>query len=110
MDVLPGELSSGFALEWSRSGLVTGDHEGNISIWKSVEQKPTLLKHKDAIEDTKWYDENVIVSVGGGAGMQLWDLREKTLVKEVRTTHSQKKDVFAVSINPLHRQFILTGG
>lgn len=35
--LLSEEMGEGFALEWKAQGLVSGDFEGNIRVWKDVE-------------------------------------------------------------------------
>ena len=38
-------VGDGFALEWSMFGLLTGDHDGNIILWKNIEEKPLVLNY-----------------------------------------------------------------
>lgn len=55
--------------------MISGDFNGDLKIWKDVEQSPLKLHYKDTIEDSKWVAPDIIVTVGDDGYMNFWDLR-----------------------------------
>ncbi len=104
-------MGEGFAIDWKAQGLVSGDFNGDIRIWKNVEEGALEFHYESNIEDTKWVVEDVVVSVSDNGFMNFWDIREKKgIVQSVLTTNDEKKEVYSVAVNPFRNNIILTGG
>jgi len=50
---LDGSLNGGFALEWSRAGILSGDFNGNAYFWRDMESGLQSLNYGTNIEDIK---------------------------------------------------------
>ena len=104
-------MGEGFALEWKAQGLVSGDFNGNLNVWKNIEEEASnKYQYEVAIEDSKWVGEDIIVTVGDDGYMNFWDVRQKKIVRNVMTTNNEKKEVYSVAVNPYRNHIILTGG
>lgn len=68
-------LDSGFALEWSQNGLITGDYKGNIVHWNNIEQQPQQYHHPSPVEDTKFIDECIFGTASDDGLLGIWDIR-----------------------------------
>lgn len=81
-------MGEGFAIEWKKQGLVSGDFNGDIKVWKDIEADPLQFHYESNIEDTKWVDDEIVVSVGDDGFMNFWDLRTKNgVIHNVLTTN-----------------------
>jgi hypothetical protein len=47
-------MGEGFAIEWKKQGLISGDFNGDIKIWKDIEQDYSQFHYESNVEDTKW--------------------------------------------------------
>ena len=47
-------MGEGFAIDWKAQGLVSGDFNGDIRIWKNIEEGAFEFHYESNIEDTKW--------------------------------------------------------
>ena len=104
------KMGEGFALEWKKEGLISADFNGDLKIWRDVEKAAQSYHYDEVIEDCKWVNNDVIVTVGDDGVMNFWDLREKRIVNKVLTTNQEGKQVYCVSVNPINRNLLLTGG
>lgn len=52
--LLSEEMGEGFAIEWKKQGLISGDFNGDIKIWKDIEQDYSQFHYESNVEDTKW--------------------------------------------------------
>jgi WD40 repeat protein len=62
------------------------------------------------VEDVKMVEGGLAAIVGDNGRLSFWDLRTNAIVQTVQASRSDKKEIYAVAVNPVQRQLLLTGG
>lgn len=73
--LMEGNLSGGFALEWSQVGILSGDFAGNAFYWQDPEQAPLVFNYGSEIEDIKIVEPGLAGIVGDNGMLGVWDMR-----------------------------------
>ena len=105
-----GHTEEGYGIDWKPYGLVSGSYDGQILVWKDVyntNNAPTFEgKYQDKIEDTKWFDENVLLAVSDDGFMSMWDVRSK---KNVGKYQWHTAELNTLDINSFQKELVVTG-
>jgi hypothetical protein len=81
-------LNGGFALEWSDTGILSGDFNGKAYFWNDVDQSPLEINYGSNVGDTKLIDNGTAAIVGDSGHLSFWDFRTNQIVQSVQTASS----------------------
>lgn len=108
--------SEGFAVEWGRSGLLTGDLDRKIFLTTTT---PTgfhtspnpYLSHTSSVEDIQWSpsESTVFASCSADRTVRVWDIRAKNR-KSVVSVEAHTEDVNVISWNKRVDYLLVSGG
>ncbi|WWC68698.1 uncharacterized protein I206_102632 [Kwoniella pini CBS 10737] len=108
--------SEGFAIEWGKTGLLTGDIDKKIYLTTltptgfNTSTQP-YLSHTSSIEDLQWSpnESTVFASASADKTVRVWDIRTKNR-KSVVSVQAHKEDVNVISWNKGVDYLLVSGG
>ncbi|WWC87812.1 uncharacterized protein L201_002704 [Kwoniella dendrophila CBS 6074] len=108
--------SEGFAIEWGKTGLLTGDIDKKIYLTTitpsgfQTSNQP-YLSHQSSIEDLQWSpnESTVFASASADKTVRVWDIRAKNR-KSVVSINAHKEDVNVISWNKQVDYLLVSGG
>lgn len=113
--VLKGHSNGGFGLAWNlnkKSELATAGDDSTICLYDIMKNQKelwphiTLQRHESCINDLCFnhFDSSVIASVGDDQFLNIWDIKSKTLVQNIK----QNSEILSVDFSPLNKNFLAT--
>ncbi|WVQ64841.1 uncharacterized protein L199_003010 [Kwoniella botswanensis] len=108
--------SEGFAVEWGKTGLLTGDIDKKIYLTTitptgfNTSPQP-YLSHTSSVEDLQWSpnESTVFASASADRTVRVWDIRAKGR-KSVVSVQAHKEDVNVISWNKGVEYLLVSGG
>lgn len=65
------------------------------------------MQYSDQVEDTKFVNNDIFLTVGGDGNLAIWDLRAKQVQQRVAVSN---KELYCLDVNPQNNNLVLTGG
>lgn len=131
--VYQGHRVEGYALDWSKvneGSLATGDCNGNIHLWESVNQGKNIWNNSSfkvnnaysatsggnidnpSVEDIQWSptEATVLAAAECGGYVRIYDTRCKGRSMIANKIHENGADVNVISWNPIITNLLASGG